>query len=153
MNDDNTYCATCGGPRTRSRYTPDQPDDSALCAPCWMQEHRPGELLTPDDLDDGDLEWDDHLIGRLVDWHSQIAPLVKCDDGALRLEVELTCAKCPATATLYAGSGLHSGAWPYIYSSAGSYLGCIRDQEYVCEAHGELDGDARRAGEDTTNGR
>jgi hypothetical protein len=133
----NDRSCVCGGSITRSIHVPDQPQDSELCAACWYdQQHPTTPLLTLDDLDSPWLEhgWADWLVGRLVDWHGYVVPIVLCNDGALRLEVILYC-RCGAESTpFYAGSGLHSGAWPYIYDKTGGYLACIRDQEWCCDA-------------------
>jgi hypothetical protein len=128
------FCA-CGGPITRSVHVPERPQDSELCAACWYNQHNPATpLLTLDDLDSPWLEhaWADWLVGRLVDWHGHVVPIVLCNDGALRLEVTLRCRCGAESPPFYAGRGLHNGAWPYIYDKSGEYLACIRDQEWRC---------------------
>ena len=142
------FC-TCGGPITRSIHVPDQPQDSEQCAACWYnQQHPTTPLLTLEDLDSPRLEcaWGEWLIGRLVDWHGHVVPIVRCEDGALRLEVTLHC-RCGAESTpFYAGSGLHSGAWPYIYDKmaitwrafatrSGAAIRAQMDQRVTVEQH------------------
>ena len=143
MNDG--FCA-CGGAITRSVHVPDQPQGSEQCAACWYnQQHPTTPLLMLEELDSPRLEreWGEWLVGRLVDWHGHVVPIVRCEDGALRLEVTLHC-RCGAESTpFYAASGLHSGAWPYIYDRHGTYLACIRDQEWRCDTCSAQD-DARR---------
>lgn len=133
------WCCKCGGPLTRSKqYAVSQPTDSALCAPCWYNSQNAcAPLLSLDDLDElQDLgQWGDQLVGRLIDWHSQIVPLVKLPNGGIFAQVVLTCRCGAQSEPFYAGSGLHNGAWPYIYDAEGKYLACIRDQEWRCEAH------------------
>ncbi len=132
---DDKWCKNCGGPCTRSeQYAAPQPKDSPLCAPCWYNiAHPTAPLLSTGDLDDfKPEEWGDHLIGRLVDWHSEIAPLVKIANGGVYVQVHLTCRCGKLSETLYASSGLHHGAWCYICDESGHYLANIRDQEYNC---------------------
>lgn len=138
----------CGGPITRSVHVPERPQDSELCAACWYNQHNPATpLLTLDDLDSPWLEhaWAGWLVGRLVDWHGLVVPIVLCNDGALRLEVTLRCRCGAESPPFYAGRGLHNGAWPYIYDKSGEYLACIRDQEWCCDTCSAQDDARNRA--------
>lgn len=141
MIDPHTYCPDCGGPRTRSIHTANQPADSKQCAPCWYNENGPVKLLNLDELDDlidhVPAPYEDLLLralhNTLVDWHSEIAPLILTEHG-LRIRVTLRCTICDGfPMQVLAGSGLHNGAWPYIYDDEGDMMGNIRDNEYQCE--------------------
>jgi hypothetical protein len=131
------YCPECSGPVTRSNeYAPEQPVTSSLCAPCWYNTQHPDvPLLTLDDLDEF-ADYSDLVerVGQLVDWHSQIAPLVELLDS-IYVKVTLTCRCGRASKPYYAASGLHSGAWPYIFDELGHYQGNIRDEEWRCDEH------------------
>ena len=135
MNESAT-CTTCGGFRTRStEHAPEQPADDPRCAACFYNAQHPASpLLTLDALDAGEHGPLDALEGRLVDWHGQIAALVRCGDGALRLPITFRCARCgQAPYISYLGPGLHDGAWPYAYTFAGKFEGNVRDEEYRCD--------------------
>ena len=51
----------------------------------------------------------------------------------MAIRVSLPCARCERNpTTAYARSGLHRGAFCYVYNALGTYLANLRDQEYVC---------------------
>lgn len=102
-------------------------------------------------LNDGfDWHW---LVGQSVIWHDDKPhPMKILNDGYIGLELILNCdhrdtadferenynpdypeSKCQCTNTVYARSGLHSGAWCYVYNVEGEYLANLRDQCYVCD--------------------
>jgi hypothetical protein len=91
-------------------------------------------LLEPAQLDDlldskGDLS---QVFGRYAAWNGYAFPIVPMLD-TLAIRVSLPCARCgrnPMTA--YARSGLHRGAFCYVYDALGNYQANLRDQEYVC---------------------
>lgn len=137
------YCINCEGPLTSSPFTPEQPADSDLCAPCWWASVHPMGLISLDELDEliskvplgADYLLRKALQGALVDWHGDIGQFVVMPNGVLRIRVTMTCSLCGGHPQVYyAGSGLHSGAWPYIYTEDGQMLGNIRDAEYQCES-------------------
>lgn len=107
----------------RSGYTPRMDTFTLDVLEEWIDNHgnEPGN--------------DDLLHGRLVDWHGDLCRLVKCADGVARIEVTCVCQYCHmAELTVYATSGLHSGAWCYVTDFDGKYLANLRDESYSCEA-------------------
>lgn len=135
------YCVECSGALTRSpEYTPQQPRDSNICAACWYNKYSFQKLITTEQLDDyfEDGSLDHSYIGRMVDWHGYVFPLVRCADLEIRVMVLFVCGagNCKRVSEpFYAGSGLHHGAWCYIYDFSGKYLANWRDQDWVCEFH------------------
>jgi hypothetical protein len=74
------------------------------------------------------------LVGKSLRWHDEsLCALRFTRSGRLVAELVLPCARCgedPQVALI--GSGLHSGAWCYVYDEDGAYVGNLRDQEYIC---------------------
>lgn len=134
-------CEECGGASisgNRSHLVPEQPADSRMCSACWWNTTHPDTPLpTLDELDEDDTDLAAY-VGKLVDWHATVGKLVELYDGYY-IEVQVVCARCKQQPQiLYAGAGLHAGAWAYVYekdeaNGRMNYLGCIRDQEYKCE--------------------
>jgi hypothetical protein len=82
------------------------------------------------------------LIGRKIRWHGgAMGRMVRTPAGMLSLELVLECEgvlcrerPAPRHTTVYVGSGLHSGAWCYVYDpKTGEYLANLRDQSYFCD--------------------
>jgi hypothetical protein len=74
------------------------------------------------------------LVGKTADWHGENFPIVQLANGRIAIQVSLLCAACnEARTTVYVGSGLHSGAFCYVFSFEGEYQANLRDQEYICE--------------------
>ncbi len=75
------------------------------------------------------------VVGKIADWHGDPFPIVQLADNSIAIEIELTCTRCHTEkTTVYVGSGLHSGAFCYVFSYEGEYQANLRDQEYVCDA-------------------
>jgi len=97
-----------------------------------------GEILEPllepgtlDDLLASDASLDD-VFGRYVVWNGHAFPIVPMLD-TLAIRVSLPCAKCERNpTTAFARSGLHRGAFCYVYDASGTFLADLRNQEYVC---------------------
>ena len=91
-------------------------------------------LLEPAQLDDlleskADLS---QVFGRYAAWNGCAFPIVPMRD-TLAIRVSLPCARCGRNpTTTYARSGLHRGAFCYVYDFRGEYQANLRDQEYVC---------------------
>jgi hypothetical protein len=94
----------------------------------------PIDLTLLDELLDVDVD-PALLVGKIADWHGDPFPIVQLADNRIAIQVELTCARCHTNkTTAYVCSGLHSGAFCYVFSYEGEYQANLRDQEYVCEA-------------------
>jgi hypothetical protein len=115
----------------------DGPDDSYLLSVkgSWTDIGETLEtLLEPGTLDDL-LETEASLetvFGRYAAWNGQAFPIVPMLE-TLAIRVSLPCGSCgrnPTTA--YARSGLHRGAFCYMYDALGTYLANLRDQGYIC---------------------
>jgi len=91
-------------------------------------------LLEPGALDDL-LEKKAELspvFGRYAAWNGQAFPIVPMLD-TLAIRVSLPCARCGRNSTtVFARSGLHQGAFCYVYDAFGNYVANLRDQEYLC---------------------
>lgn len=75
------------------------------------------------------------LVGSMADWHGTIAPITTLKTGKLVIQVPLTCIYCEQNTTqVYVGSGLHNGAFCYVFDEEGNYQANLRDQDYVCES-------------------
>jgi hypothetical protein len=74
------------------------------------------------------------IVGKMADWHGDPFPVVELANGRIAIEVELICTQCHTAKTMaYVGSGLHAGAFCYVYSFAGEEEANLRDQEYSCD--------------------
>jgi hypothetical protein len=83
-------------------------------------------------LDDG---YDpDSFVGKKLVYHNNRAyPLMKLPTGRLVAAISHRCEFCHKNpVTVFHGSGLHNGAWCYIYGFNGEYIANFRDQNYVC---------------------
>lgn len=81
------------------------------------------------------------VFGRYAAWNGQAFPIVPMLD-TLAIRVSLPCARCGRNPlTVFARSGLHRGAFCYVYDALGNSIANLRDQEYVCrrceKAHSE----------------
>ena len=91
-------------------------------------------LLEPAQLDDlleskADLS---PVFGRYAAWNGRSFPIVPMRE-TLAIRVALPCARCGRNpTTVYARSGLHRGAFCYVYNFRGEYQANLRDQEYIC---------------------
>ncbi len=74
------------------------------------------------------------LVGKIADWHGDPVRIVQLGDGRIALEVELTCNTCHTEKTLaYVGSGLHEGAFCYVFSYEGKFEADLRNDVFICE--------------------
>jgi hypothetical protein len=95
------------------------------------------KTLTPDELDDRTdsgkslAAW----LGRKVRLHfGSIGKLVRHKTRDFAAEFFFTCSKCKEkSGPYYAVSGLHAGAWCYVYDANGKYLACMRDDVFRCD--------------------
>ena len=95
---------------------------------------------TPIELDDLDALLDDEsfditsLEGRMADWHGTIAP-VRVVNGRVYVTPTVKCGRCRKKETvLHCGSGLHSGAFCYVFDpETGAYQANLRDENWICE--------------------
>lgn len=71
--------------------------------------------------------------GQEIVWHNgQHYPLT-LSWGKLIARMTLHCNKCGDNPeTFNVGSGLHNGAWCYVFGEYGEYIANLRDQSYVC---------------------
>jgi hypothetical protein len=115
----------------------DGPDESHLfsLSGTWATVSEYLEVLlepgTLDDLLESDAELSP-VFGRYAAWNGQAFPVVPMLE-TLTIRVSLPCAKCgrnPTTA--FARSGLHRGAFCYVYDAAGRFLADLRNRGYVC---------------------
>lgn len=95
------------------------------------------KLLSPDQLDARSdagkslAPW----LGRQVQLHfGNAGTLVRHKTRKFAVKFQFgPCKKCGEKSDYhYAVSGLHSGAWCYLYTAGGKYLACMRDAEYHC---------------------
>lgn len=88
------------------------------------------ELYELDDLIDEGV----NVIGfKAYDHNGDIVPVVEID-GTPMLQLERPCSRCGQhPITVYAASGLHKGAFAYMYDKQGNYLYNRRDEVYVCK--------------------
>src|SRR5206468_2770699 len=79
----------------------------------------PIDLMLLDKLLDAEVD-PSLLVGKQADWHGEVFPIVHLANGRIAIHVTLTCAVChKASITAYVGSGLHSGAFCYVFSFEG----------------------------------
>ena len=82
------------------------------------------------------------LVGQLVEWHGQVGRIVRVPSPTgrrrigimvpLRLTCPLHCGKVAFVTTV---SGLHNGAFCYVFDDKGHYVTNLRDAEPVCVEH------------------
>jgi len=79
----------------------------------------------------------DLWLGRKVILHfGPTGTLVRHKTRKYAVRARVGCHRgCGRGQTVYAVSGLHAGAWCYVYSRAGKYLGNMRDDVYNCGHH------------------
>lgn len=79
----------------------------------------------------------DLWLGRKVSLHfGSTGVLVRHKTRKYAVRARVVCHRgCGRGRTVYAVSGLHSGAWCYIYNLKGKYLGNMRDDVYNCGRH------------------
>lgn len=104
-------------------------------------------MLEPDELDellDSGID-PITLLGTRVE-HTNLGGIIGVlellDNGRLASHVSLTCGPClrekrepPYVIEAWLGSGLHRGAWCYVFDREGNYLANLRDQEPICRIH------------------
>jgi hypothetical protein len=111
------------------------------CSQCEMagfeKDHFFHTALSLDELDDilgSDNEAAiEHVVGRIANWHGEMAPVVRLESGVIALEIDLTCSQCEDThETGYVISGCHYGAFCYVADEQGHFLADLRNQSFVC---------------------
>jgi hypothetical protein len=93
--------------------------------------------LSPDQLDDRTDSGKtlDAWLGRSVRLHfGPIGKLVRHKTRKYGVEFFFRCRACrQKDGPHYAVSGLHAGAWCYVYDAEGKYFACMRDDIWRCE--------------------
>lgn len=97
------------------------------------------KTLSPDQLDERSDSGKslDLWLGRKVELHfGSSGILVRHKTRKFAVRAQVHCNQgCGRRRTVYAVSGLHNGAWCYIYDRHGNYLANMRDDVYNCGRH------------------
>jgi hypothetical protein len=80
-------------------------------------------------LDEIDESSSPYLIGQLVEWYGQIAPIARLSNGELALQVDLPCAHCAQPHETYYAVRGRDGSFCQLVNAEGAYLADMRSAD------------------------